>query len=224
MPKTPRLCDSVVRNRVCNYGTSCKKSHDVKAYLAIKPTAIDTTCYVFRNFGSCPFGVTCRFSGDHVVVKENEDGTVVCENKTSGDEKPRLVFNILGHELKNQLWKKKYDFKRTQDILKVVNKYCDSNKPVKYNKNKGLVERLAVDEFGKPKEAKVGSVTDEDLIRLRQVEKKKIDWRGKTYLAPLTTAGNLPFRRICKEFGVDVTCSEMAVAYIALDFISSRDV
>lgn len=51
-----------------------------------------------------------------------------------------------------------------------------------------------------------------DTARVRPAEKKRLDWRGKMYLAPLTTVGNEPFRRLCGDFGNDISCSEMGLA------------
>jgi tRNA-dihydrouridine synthase 3 len=70
--------------------------------------------------------------------------------------------------------------------------------------------------------AKGGGGFDENTKHLfdtaaRDAQRKTIDFRNKIYVAPLTTVGNLPFRRIVKHYGADITCGEMALATCLLE-------
>ncbi len=150
-------------------------------------------CYIFENFGFCPFGLSCRSGSKH--IRQREDGTFENIRK----EGSTFQFSsILNGDLKNKLRKRKYDTTISDKIVKKVEQYVKVNNlaVLKYHNNSGRVE-FKKNENANPEEAvnanntieekKIGSLIDDDLIKLRPSERKQIDWKNKLYLAPLTT-------------------------------------
>jgi tRNA-dihydrouridine synthase 3 len=180
----------------------------MKAYVATRPadivSEIGEGCHIYNTFGFCIYGAMCRFGASHINMAT---GINILKDPDSEGIPPTL--NGLTKDVQIQLRKNKYPFKTQRNYEKKT----DTAPVVQVEKTDGLsvdakAETTAKVEGTNDAPAKGASMDLSPLPSTRKI----VDFSNKVYVAPLTTVGNLPFRRVMKRLGADITCGEMALA------------
>ncbi|KAL0277669.1 UNVERIFIED_CONTAM: hypothetical protein PYX00_004882 [Menopon gallinae] len=208
----------------------CRYLHDINKFLQSKPPDIGEECHVFNLKGHCPRGISCRFGSKHIT--ENGRNIVNEETREHYEKNVPKTLSFYTREIDVKLKMRMYDFKKSEEILDILPKakppplitpFGPFSPPTWGTSEIDFTEDIDVpippqtDVIPPLIEEAVGPCPDEDQFQLHLAEKKKISWKDKLYLMSMANFGNLPFRRICKEYGADVTCSEMVIATSILE-------